>query len=198
MIVQYRCENNKTKISKHILLCQSILLISLFLILSGCIQLAVRPATQGESALKAAEQTFLQVNYALAAERFKKVILDQNKNQKIKNSGIYGLACTKMMTAQNDDEFINAVALLNQWTSSKEEKMHFENPELLILAVSHMVYIKEQEKQKLLGQIGGLNTKVKKQNQESVEMQQLIKTLQHQISELENIDQELQEKRKAQ
>ena len=237
---------------------QLVLLLSLALLgitASGCSTLkAVDRSHSVKQNLESGERAFMSENYQLA-ESFFRQALNDSKNPWDKNRAVYNLACTKLISAQNDDQLVEAMEILMQWKPSKNIPMYYENPQLMIKMIVQnnaiMKYrdaydfkefnvlndmhdiqeidsivketnlvntrldhlLREQD-----GKIKTLNSIVKKQNEKikllnaifkkeskskeeieakKREMESTIKTLRHQISELERIDHKLQNKRKT-
>lgn len=127
-------------------------------------------------------------NYKKAEQIFT-TIYESDADQETKNTALYNLTCTRMLTAENIDEFIGAVELLDDWKEANRGVFFVENPNLIVDALKEQVKVLQRE-QARLGQ-KALEAKVTIVNQEKE-----LETLQHQISELEAIDQQLQEKKK--
>ncbi|MBF0413636.1 MAG: hypothetical protein HQK70_13120 [Desulfamplus sp.] len=230
------------------------LTLSLVITATGCsiVVKSVDRINSVKQTLESGEQAFMRENYQLAESLFRQSI-NESKNPWDKNRAIYNLACVKLITAQNESQYIEAIDLFNQWEPSRNLPMYYENPQLMITAVlqsneilkdkdsydlkeftvlSDMHDIQEIDSivketnlmntrlDRLLreqdGKIKTLNGIVKKQNEKikllnalfkkeakareemltkKREMDNTIKTLKHQISELERIDQKLQNKR---
>jgi hypothetical protein len=230
------------------------LALSLGVIASGCSVLnKMKQPHSAKQMLEAGENTFMKGNYQLAESLFRQA-LNESKTPWDKNRAIYNLACAKLITAENDSQSVEAMAILMQWKPPKNIPMYYENPQLMIQALLQSNYelLKEkgsddfkefnilndmhdtQEIDSIVKETNQMNTRldhllrdqegkiktlngiVKKQNEkikllnaifkkeskakEEVEtkkraMEQTIKTLKHQISELERIDQKLQNKR---
>ncbi|MCP4718776.1 MAG: DUF3450 domain-containing protein [Desulfobacteraceae bacterium] len=162
----------------------------------GCQYQGIHPAEKDISPLVQARQTFLQGDYPLAGEKFD-VLVKQAVDPEIINSSLHGLACVDMITADDADTFLKALeSLLHHQIQT--EGVPLENYELLIRALGHGSRLMGNEYRQTLDRIDELKTTNRKQNREILKLQKQIKTLQHQISSLESIDQELQEKRKNQ
>lgn len=150
----------------------------------------------GIEEFKAGETAFFQKNYTQAAAVFTKVA-KENRDPKFKNITRYNLACTKLAMAQNEQAFDEAMSLLNLWHPFQPVKTPTENPKLLIQLVREIADLKKQTQLESQKKINSLTATTKAQNKKILKLQKLTKTLQYQISELENIDQEIQEKRKT-
>lgn len=174
-----------------------ILAIFFCLILSGCGFVKVPEKIQPETNdLEAGEKAFFQKKYKDADTIFCSII-DRGKDTGLKNIALYNLACTKLVASETEHEFIEAMKLLSKWNPSKEGKVYFENPLLIIQALWKIAEMNKKERLENLKKNEELNMIVKHQNKEIFKMEQTIQNFQHQISELENIDQEIQEKRKT-
>ncbi|MBF0204711.1 MAG: hypothetical protein HQK67_10460 [Desulfamplus sp.] len=228
---------------------QFFLLLSLFTSNTGCSVLKSLDDKlhSDKKIIEAGEDAFIQGNYQLAETLFQKVI-SNSKNPRNKNTAIYNLACTKLITAESDAEFIEATEMLTHWKPSHKIPMYYENPRLIIQAVLNITdLVKDKEGEfkgfsaindmhtmreidSIVKETNQINTRldrlireqdakiktlsnvVKKQNEKikllnaifkkesktKEEMEQTIKTLKHQISELESIDRKLQNKRTTQ
>ncbi len=177
---------------------QLVFLILLGLILAactGCRFEGIGPFGQNTARLNRAEQAFFQGDYPCAREEFT-LMMEMATHPDTKNAAQYGIACVDMITSENTDAFLNTMDSFLQ--SSSGENSHETNPQLLILAVSHGITLMGVERRETSTRIAALSATEKKHKKERRKMQHLIKTLQHQISALESIDQERQEKRKSQ
>jgi len=87
--------------------------------------------------------------------------------------------------------------LLSQWHPGKQVNTPIGNPLLVIQNLKKMADAKKQDQLKSYKKNQEMDTLFKNQNIKILQLEKLIKTLQYQISELENIDQEIQEKRKT-
>ncbi len=180
---------------RYLLIC----LIILGLTLTGC-KFAVSPFSPGMARLEKAEQAFFKGDYPGAREEFT-LMLEMATHPDTRTTAQYGIACVDMMTVKTSDEFLTAMDSFLQ-TSTGDNRCRDMNPQLLIMAVSHgtalMKAEQDKEQKQLLSRVAALSATEKKYKKERLKMQHLIKTLQHQISALESIDQERQEKRKTQ
>lgn len=150
----------------------------------------------GIEEIKTGETAFFQKNYTQAAAIFTR-IAKENSNLRVNDIARYNLACTKLAMAENEQAFDEAMIWLNQWRSFEPSETASENPRLLIQVVQEIADLKKQTQLESQKKNLTLTATVKAQNKKILKLQELIKTLQFQISELENIDQELQEKRNA-
>ena len=146
--------------------------------------------------LKKGEKAFFQKKYDRAATIFK-YIIETSKDPTVKNAALYNLACTKLITSKNKTDTIKAMKMIEKWHSSKESKIHFENPLVLLITFQEIFNFEEKERLKSIKMNKKNDTIVKDKEKRIIELEQMIKTLQHQILELENIDQTIQEKRQT-
>lgn len=146
--------------------------------------------------LKAGETAFFQKNYTQASAVFTR-IAKGNTDPRIKNIARYNLACTKLAMADNEQAFDEAMIWLTLWHPLKSPETVSENPRLLIQLFREISDLNKNTQLESREKIKSLTATTKAQNRKILKLKELIKTLQFQISELENIDQELQEKRKA-
>ncbi len=146
--------------------------------------------------LKAGEAAFFQGEYNRADALFSETA-EKSQNPTIQNIALYNLACTKLALSDNEAEFVAAMELLKKWQPLKPEKPNLENPLLVIQIIQKVTRLKQQERLKYIKTNKQMKAIVKHQNHQISELEKMIKILQYQISELENIDQEIQEKRKT-
>lgn len=172
------------------------LIISLCFSASGCRPIELRGNIQPEiNDLELGENAFFQKNYRGAEMIFTRII-DKNTDPERLNSAQYNLACTRLAGSETEEEIIEAMALLKKWHLSKEAENLRENPLLLIPGLERIVCLKEKEQRESLKKNERMVEIVNDQEKTIADLEQMIKTLKHQISELENIDQEIQERRK--
>jgi len=150
----------------------------------------------GIDELKTGETAFFQKNYTQAAAVFTR-IAKENTDPRVNDIARYNLACTKLAMAENEQAFDKAMIWLTQWHPFEPSETVSENPRLLIQLFREIADSKRQTQLESRKKNDTLSATVKAQNKKILKLKELIKTLQFQISELENIDQELQEKRNA-
>ena len=166
-------------------------LVFLGLTLAGC-RFAISPFGTDAARLDQGEQAFIRGDYPAAREAFT-VMLETATRPDTRAAALYGIACTDMITAEDSQAFLTAMDSFLQ-ASTGENRCRNMNPRLLIRAVGHGTALMAEEKKEAMGSIAALSEREKKYKKERRKMQHLIKTLQDQISALENIDQERQEK----
>lgn len=145
--------------------------------------------------LKAGELAFFQEEYNRAYALFSETA-EKSQNPTIKNIALYNLACTKLALSENEDEFIEAMKLFDKWQSLKPERPKVENPLLVVQIIQKIAQLRQQERLECIKNDKEMKDIIQHQNNQINKLNKLIKILQYQISELENIDQEIQEKRK--
>lgn len=172
------------------------LIISLCLIGSGCSHIELSGSIQPETNdLELGENAFFQKDYR-AAEKIFTMIIDNNTNPNRINSAQYSLACTRLAQSKTEQEINEAMALLKKWSLSTLAGNQIENAQLLIPGLEKTIKLKEKEQGEGLKKNKQMVEIMNDQKKTIVKLKQMIKTLKHQISELESIDQEIQEKRK--
>jgi len=147
-----------------------------------------------EKALLQAESAFFAGDYQLARQLYARV--KENNGESVHgNQAIYGLACLRIISAGDTGELRRALTELSAW-QAPDTDAYLENPEMLITALNKQSGLFDC-------QIEIRNAIAKKNMEDSNEYKQeiekleaTIEKLEHQISVLEAIDQEIQEKRK--
>lgn len=162
--------------------------IFLLLMLSGCGSIPlVHHLTPDSHQVRLGEKAFEEGNYLEANTIFSEVY-EGNTTKEAKNTALFYLACTRIVTAKNVTEFHSGVAMLEDWKTSYPRLMYGEDPDILKKAL-------EVGTQAIAGQQQSLQQAVTSQKKQIEKLQQNMKTLQQQIAELEAIDQQIQEKR---
>ncbi len=168
----------------------------LLLPLAGCsVVQVVMPFGPHAQQLRDGEQEFEQGRYQKAETIFAQV-LASNANSQTRNTALYDLACTRMITASTAGEFYAAVSLLDDWQKSSPSGIYVENPNLIITALKKRARLTEDEKNQAIIKDRENQEIIAKQKEKIQEMKHLLRTLQNQMTELESIDQQLQEKKK--
>lgn len=148
------------------------------------------------SRLLDAEYAFFAENFKLAEDIYLEVKRESN-NALYVNSALYGLACITIATAKDIETLKGGYAMLQQWQEPGAEVVRFEeNPRMIATALNRRLELLDLEPE-----IRYVTTKQKGNTanscrEEVEELKGTIKKLEHQISVLEAIDQEIQEKRK--
>lgn len=145
--------------------------------------------------LQKAEDAFFREKFTKAESLFS-AIAKNSGNDIYQNYALYGIACIQMITAENAQDFKNAVELLESWKYTQPEVVGFqESPRMIISAFNKQSHLLEREPEIKEVVSKKSETVINKQKGEIQELQNTIKKLQHQISVLETIDQDIQEKR---
>ncbi len=176
-------------------------------LLLGCHLMAV-PGSVGmdQEALKEAETAFFQEQYNRAGLKFQG-IYDKSRDPRVKNAAFLGLICTDLMTAENQTAFQRSLTLLNGWEALDRPGSHVENPALMVRVLERLVRETRTEADGKSREMRTMTRTHQKEMEKMASVQKelqakilrlnaMMETLRHQISELEAIDQEFQEKRK--
>lgn len=140
-----------------------------------------------ETRLAEGVQLFEQGEYEKAQDVFEEV-MGQAENFRLKGRVVYNLACIRLLRADTLKEMKKAAELLDGWQKTHGKEDAAGSPILAIAALENQVIVLEKEVRKRLGQ--------QRQARKIIATQEeLVKKLQHQISELEAIDKQLQEKK---
>lgn len=190
---------SKFKIQVSALLFWIVLLACLGLASGGCQQQSVHPPEKKQTALHQARQDFLNGRYHLAKEKFNALIKQTDQPQTV-DAALWCLSCVSMATANDVGQFYTTLDSLLHDEAGMVTRVGTqpENFKLLIKALEHGSHLVKKEQKKNKVKLTALKVKKAGQSKEIHKLQQLVKTLQHQISTLESIDQDLQEKRKKQ
>ncbi len=175
------------------------------LLTGGCARPPFGTAGMENHPLKEAEAAFLQNDYKRSGRLFREVF-DQGLNPDMRNAAHYGLACAKLMTAEGESAVDEALEALGAWAPLNRDAARIENPELLVRALGKVTgEARVQSRQNALKMKRMIRShrkdmekhkKARKELQGKVaRLEAAMETLLHQISELETIDQDLQEKR---
>ncbi len=165
----------------------------------------LHPASSHEKNVQSqdlAEQLFLEGDFENATLEYEH-IYETALSAEDRNQALYGLACTQMMLAHSTDQVVEAINNLVQWDARKGKTPFVENRHLLILALQQQRELIRERKNNLTERenqqnalianqqfkIANLTATIEKQHNQ-------IKKLQTQISEIEAIDKNVQEKRK--
>lgn len=163
-----------------------------------------RPASERAEweLLKKAEAAYFAGDYNTAGEFFAK-IRRTSTTEEHQNHALYGIACVEIVTAEQSGDVRAALSALQGWREPEKVKGGFyENPRMIISALRSRVdllYREPEPQQESLEEEEGSSSasqKEREQQEQIAKLKEKIKTLEHQISVLEAIDQEIQEKRK--
>ncbi|MEE4241606.1 MAG: hypothetical protein V2I36_09070 [Desulfopila sp.] len=183
-----------------------VMVLPLTLLFSGCkvIQtidsfngiLEKPPPEEEIGVLLQAEFAFLGGNFELAEELYSRV-RQSSENEVYRNSALYGLACVAMITATSFTELQQAIEQLQTWQEPGGDFAGYEeNPRLIATALARQSELFECEPEIRYVVTKKEDDLLRKHREEIRELKSIIVKLEHQISVLETIDQEIQEKRK--
>jgi hypothetical protein len=146
--------------------------------------------------LKRAESAFFEGKYMLAKNLFYEVERTSDKSH-YKNQAYYGLVCISIVTAEGLEDMRKAFTMFSKWQKGGAEiEGYLENPRMMSVALNKKTKLFNCENEiKVI--TAKKKTVVSKEQQDEIEqLKSKIKKLEHQISVLEAIDLEIQEKRK--
>ncbi|MEZ4603826.1 MAG: hypothetical protein R2861_10625 [Desulfobacterales bacterium] len=141
--------------------------------------------------IKDANESFLQNDFEKALEIYES-LSENSRNSEIRRIAGYGLACTKLMTADSLDEQENALTLWNQWIEQSPDKFRDEDPRLMGLYIQKTT----PPAKKILKSCLFVKKTVYWRKKFETGAKPNLMTLESQISSLEAIDQKMKEKKK--
>lgn len=154
------------------------------------------PPEEEMGILLQAEYAFFAENYDLAVELYDGV-RQSSENELFRNHALYGLASVAMITATDSTELQQAVELLQEWREPEGEFSGYEeNPKMIAAALARQVELFECEPEIRYVATKKEDDLLRQHREEIRRLKSTIIKLEHQISVLEAIDQEIQEKRK--
>ncbi len=147
---------------------------------------------------------FKNKNYKKALEIFG-ILSQLSEENKIRRKALYGLACTRLILAENINDLNESIILWDAWSQLAPDEIDGEDPRMLrpfLERKAFYVIRKGSKKRLVLGKhnvnLNELQNKEKEINdlQEKMKnMENEIQVLKHQIDSLEAIDQEIQQKK---
>lgn len=172
------------------------ILVVLTLSLPGCnvIQVKVSYTPDGQLLLEG-EKEFELGNFE-EAERIFEEIYQSTPSLQTKNTALYNLVATKIINGTSTEDFMSAVTMLKDWKKGYPEGIYLENPYLMVTALQYKMIVFEDERKQLMSTSKQRQEIISNQKKKIIELNNLVDTLRHQITELEAIDQQLQEKKK--
>lgn len=184
----------------------ALLFLSLLLLLcfSSCSKMQQRESPlPSEHTQPLAEQLFLNGDFAGALVEYEQIYATALSAED-RNHALYGLACTQMMVAHTEEQFIEGIDNLQKWASGKGTSPFSENRLLLVLALKQQSKrITEQDKERIARETAQ-TTLIDDQKKKISEMTSTVQKLQTQIEELHNqiaaleaIDMNVQEKQNS-
>ncbi len=183
------------------------LLIVLLFLCTSCAEMQRQnspvPATLPEQHNPAlAEQFFINGDFENALLEYEQ-IYETALSWEDKNHALYGLACTQMMLARNEDQLVEAITNLQKWDAKKGTASFTENRHLLVLALKQQSTLIEEKNKTLKERENLQNTvianqqlKITQMTTDNENLQIELRKLQKQIEEIEAIDENVQNKRK--
>lgn len=177
--------------------------LSLILVtLTGCgtAQLAVSLSPEMQR-LREGEREFEQGDYQNAENIFQEITTSDGNTQ-TRNTALYNLACARIMTATDSEDFLSAIHLLDDWQHTSPSFIYVENPNMVVAALKARAGVILEDRTAIEEQRDTAYSQVKKNKKiiaghkkQIAELNSRLETLQHQIQELEAIDSQLQEKK---
>lgn len=179
-------------------------ILSSLLLCTSCNMIQVPAFSMPEDNTQAfAEQLFLNGDFERAILEFEQTY-ETALNPEDKNQALYGLACTQMMLARTDDQFVEAISNLQKWNANKGTAPFTENRLLLVLSLKQQGELIAQNKRVKMARETENVSLIDDQKRTITQMISTIeklqnenKSLQNQIEALEAIDENVQEKRKS-
>lgn len=116
---------------------------------------------------------------------------------KDRQHALFGLACSQLALATDDQQVTEAIANLELWSEGQGNDPGLSNPQLLIIAIKIQGERWQKNSQELARLLKQKNGVIASQQKKIAEMADTVDSLHKQLEELEAIDETLQEKRKA-
>lgn len=182
-------------------------ILMVLVVLSGCEALRSMDSINGILAKTAptdvevetlyqAETAYFNDDFDLAEKLYRKVKQNTDKPG-YRNQAHYGLSCLAIITATDMADLRKSFKAISRWQKPENKKKGYEaNPKMLIVALDKKANLLNCETEI---KVVTTEKKMEVNKEYQVEIEQLKQTIQklkHQISVLEAIDQEIQEKRK--
>jgi hypothetical protein len=170
--------------------------------LSGCstVQLAVSFSPEMQR-LREGEREFEQGNYTNAESIFHEISIS-NGNSQTRNTALYDLACARIITAEDSEDFLSAIHNLDDWQHTPPSFFYAENPNLIVTALKARADVLLEDKIAIEEQRDSAHSQVVENRKiiaghkrKIAELNSQLQTLQHQIEALEAIDYQIQEKK---
>lgn len=174
----------------------ALLVLSLAAMLGGCsrVQLVVAFTPEVHEIRKG--ERLYQLGKYTEADAIFTTIYYSDASVESRNTALYNLVCTRIITAKDATDFINAIKLLDGWKNTYPSLNYVENPNLMIEALRVHSAQMAKEKKKAASEDAQNKTLIKEYTARIQDLEQTINKLNHQIEALETIDQQLQEKKK--
>lgn len=150
-----------------------------------------------------AEQFFLNGDFEKALLEYQQIYQTALSAEE-RNHALYGLACTQMMLAHSEEQFIEGIGNLQKWDADKGNAPFSENMQLLVLSLKQQSKrIEENNKDRIAREteqmvlIDEQKKKISEMTSTVEKLQTQIEELNNQITALEAIDENVQEKQKS-
>ena len=164
-------------------------LLFLFLLLLWCSSCTMmqqpKSSLPGKHAQPLAELLFLDGDFDRALLEYEQ-LYETALSAEDRNHALYGLACSQLMVAHTEEQFIEGIGNLQKWDADKGIAPFSENRLLLVLALKQQIKrITEQDKERIARETAQA-TLIDDQEKKISEMTSTIQKLQAQIEELHN------------
>jgi len=168
----------------------------LSLLLASCAQLQLQKKPQVPATPQAnAEKLFINGDFENALVEYEQ-IYQTASDPTVQNNALYGLACTQLMLARSDEQVFEAISNLQRWDAVKGSDPFVENHHLLILALKRQSELIQEKTLDLVQRETQKNTRIEHQRIKISQMASTLEKLQKQLTELEAMDETIQEKRR--
>lgn len=156
--------------------------------------------------LQRADKAFQEKNYQKALEIYS-ILSQLPQDRTTRRKALYGLACTRLVLAENQTDLNQAIILWDAWSQTVPQKLSGEDPRMLrpiliqkstIQMPKKQIVIKEDAAENKINSeiIRSKNNEIQRlQNQINIQKKEIEK-LNHQINSLEAIDQDILQKKK--
>jgi len=159
-----------------------------------------------KATLQGGNEAFQNGDYQKALEIYR-TLSQLSENVKIRRKALYGLACTKLILSENTKDFDEAIILWDAWSQLVPPKIVDEDPRMLKPLLLDKVFpkiIKKKINTREPIDKNEANSEILKSRDDKILqlqkqlkiMENEVETLRHQISSLEEIDQDIFEKKK--
>ena len=166
------------------------------LILSGCTTLQLPVVPQQSTIPQAnAERLFINGDFDNALLEYEQ-IYETALSPEDKNIALYGLACSQMMLARSDEQLLEAIRNLQRWDANKGSAPFVENHHLLVLALKRQGELIQEKNLEQAQRETRKNTLIEQQRRKISQMATTLEKFQKQLTELEAMDEIIQEKRR--
>lgn len=174
------------------------LLLSAVLLHTGCANTSPQPpveTTQHDRRLTVAENFFITGNYTKALAEYERVF-NESVSEADKIKALYGLACTRMILAENDEDLISAIDDLQRWDTSKGSAPFTENRHMLVVALKEKGMFMLKQFKDMSESDRKKDKRIADQKRTINQMSSRLEKLQKQLEELEAVEEKFQGKRK--